>query len=116
MVFPCGSLTQKVPDNADTDVRVKVGANLNVIYWAAEEGDKVIENPWIAYSEYSNAGVVRSDQNGNAVLRVRKPASYKVPSITGRVLAPHIHYRTCDSNGLLSRVETVYVNEAQVKK
>lgn len=105
--FPCGSLASKVPDNATIDVSVKVQPNVNVIYWAAEEGDSVKADPIIAYSQYSNAGVVKADQNGSAVLRVRNPSSYKVP---GRILAPHIHFRTCDSDGMLSRVQTVYVN------
>ena len=111
-VFPCGSMTQKVPDNADTDIVVKVEPHVNVIYWASEHGNKVIENPWIAYSQYSNAGVVKSDQTGNAVLRVRSPAAYKVP---GRTLSPHIHYRTCDSDGMLSRVKTVFIDGTHKK-
>lgn len=115
-VYPCGSLVQKVPDNADVNVSVKVNPGVNVIYWAAEEGDKVMADPWVAYSQYSNAGVVRSDQNGDAVLRIRRPAAYKIPSITGRTLNPHVHFRTCDTDGMLSRVQTVYVDEAQLKK
>jgi len=107
--FPCGSMVQKVPDNADTDVVVKVEPHVNVIYWAAEHGDKVMENPWVAYSQYSNAGVVKADQNGNAVLRVRSPAAYRVP---GKTLSPHVHYRTCDSDGLMSRVKTVFIDRA----
>lgn len=111
--FPCGSMTQKVPDNANVDVPVKVAPGVNVIYWAAEHGDKVVADPWIAYSQYSNAGVVRADQNGTAVLRVRSPAPYNVP---GRTLSPHIHYRTCDTDGMLSRVQTVFVGEHAQKK
>lgn len=104
--FPCGSLTQKVPESANLDVSVKVEPGVNVIYWSAEEGNKVVSNPILAYGQYSNAGVVRSDQNGNAVLRVRKPVSYKVP---GKTLARHVHFRTCDSDGMLSRVQTVFI-------
>lgn len=111
-VFPCGSMVQKVPDNADKDVVVKVEPGVNVIFWSAEEGDVVKANPVIAYSEYSNAGVVKSDQNGTAVLRVRSPAAYKVP---GKTLSPHVHYRTCDTNGMLSRVQTVFLDENHAK-
>lgn len=107
--FPCGSLAQKVPTNAVLDVTVKVKPNANVIFWSAEENDRVVKDPILAYAEYSNAGVVRSDQNGLAVLRVRKPAAYKIPS--GKVLTPHIHYRTCDTDGMLGRVTTVYVGK-----
>ena len=113
MVYPCGSLAQKTPDNADLSTTIKVEPHVNVVYWAAEEGDSVRENPIIAYSQHSNAGVVKADQNGVAVLRVRKPAAYKVPTST---LAPHIHFRTCDSDGMLSRVNTVFVDDVKPKK
>lgn len=109
--FPCGSMAQKVPDNADTDVVVNVEPHVNVIYWSSESGD-VKKNPILAYGSYSNSGVVKADQNGNAVLRVRSPAAYRVP---GKTLPPHIHYRTCDSDGLLSRVKTVFIDQAAKK-
>lgn len=108
--MPCGSLVQKVPENATISVPIQAAPGVNVIYWAAEEGDHVKKDPIIAYSQYTNAGVVQADQKGVAVLRVRKPAAYHVP---GKTLAPHIHYRTCESDGMLGRVYTVYVGEAQ---
>lgn len=107
--FPCGSLAEKTPEGADTSVTVKTEPNVNVIYWSAEHGDKVASDPWIAYSQYSNAGIVRSNAKGEAILRVRKPVSYKV-GVFKKTLMPHIHYRTCDSNGMLSRVETAYID------
>ena len=106
--FPCGSMTQKTPDNADLSVTVKVEPNVNVIYWGAEESDVIKADPILAYSEYSNAGVVKADQHGTAVLRVRKPAPYNVP---GKTLAPHVHFRTCEMNGMISRVQTVFIND-----
>lgn len=109
--FPCGSLTAKVPDNADTNVTVRVEPHTNVIYWAAEEGD-VKKDPILAYGSYTNAGVAKADQNGDAVLRVRTPSAYRVP---GKNLKPHVHYRTCDSDGMLGRVSTVYVPPPQKK-
>lgn len=107
-VMPCGSLVQKVPDNATVAVSIQTSPNVNVIYWSAEEGDGVKENPVIAYSQYTNSGVVQADPKGVAVLRVRRPSSYRVP---GKTLPPHIHFRTCDHDGMLSRVQTVYVHE-----
>lgn len=109
-VYPCGSLTPKAPIDADVAIKVVVEPNVNVIYWAAEPDAKVIDNPWLAYSEYENTGVARSDDKGETILKIRKPASYKVPGMLfDKTLKPHIHYRTCTMAGMLSRVETVYI-------
>lgn len=109
-VFPCGSLAQRIPDGADVEIEVLVDPNVNVIYWAAESGDKDMKNPWIAYQEYANAGVVRSDDHGFAKLRVRSPSTYKVGMIgMKKTLSRHIHYRVCKQPGWVGRVETVKV-------
>jgi uncharacterized membrane protein YuzA (DUF378 family) len=105
-VFPCGSMIEKVPVNANTDVKVQVPPKTNVIYWASETHDEVMQNPWLAYDEFSNAGVVRSDVNGIAVLKFRKPSSYKVGYKT---LEPHVHYRVCRHPGMLDAVQTVFM-------
>ena len=108
-VFPCGPLTQRIPEGADVEVEVLVEPNVNVIYWAAETGGKDLANPWIAYQENANAGVVRSDEHGFARLRVRSPSTYKVGLIFKRSLDRHIHYRVCKKPGWVGRVETVKV-------
>jgi len=111
-VYPCGSLAEKVPADADTKITVQVKPNVNVIYWASGLPTSVVQepvsNPWDAYANYDNSGVVRADANGKAVLRVRKPVSYNV-GVMNRTLKSHIHYRTCDHPGMLSEVETIYV-------
>jgi uncharacterized membrane protein YuzA (DUF378 family) len=106
--FPCGSLVEKVPKDATIEARVNVGAaGVNVIYWAAEPGKEVAPSPWVAYDKYANSGVAVSDANGDVVMRVRAPVSYKVPS--GRTLGSHVHYRVCNAGGMLSPVKTVFV-------
>jgi hypothetical protein len=110
-VYPCGSLAEKVPLNADTNIVVKVKPNSNVIYWASEPSDPAVQpisNPWDAYANYDNSGVVKSDAAGNAVLRVRSPSSYKV-GLMGMTLKKHVHYRVCNYSGMLSDVKTIYV-------
>jgi hypothetical protein len=116
-VYPCGSLTPKVPHDADLEVKIKVDPNVNVIYWAAEPNSKVVDNPWLAYSEYENTGVALSGEDGMATLKVRKPASYNVPKmgLFQKNLKPHIHYRTCNMTGMMSRVETVFLPEEAKK-
>jgi uncharacterized membrane protein YuzA (DUF378 family) len=106
--FPCGSLVERVPEKADTEVDVFVAPNVNVIYWAAEpnsDASKPKPSPWIAYDQYANAGVVRSDATGKATLKFRNPASYNVPW-RGTIPA-HVHYRVCSMSGMMSRVETI---------
>ena len=110
-VYPCGSLAEKVPTNADTTVTVKVKPNANVIYWASEPTDakvQPISNPWDAYANYDNSGVVRADSQCNAILRVRSPSSYRV-GLMSRELKRHIHYRVCNYSGMMSDIKTVYV-------
>lgn len=108
-VFPCTSMIEKTPENADTEVKIQTSPNSNIVYWAAETHNEVLENPWIAYAEYSNAGVTRSDVNGVAKLKFRMPGSYKV-SHRLKTLEPHVHYRVCKFPGMLSEVKTVFVS------
>ena len=111
-VYPCGSLAEKVPADADTSVSIRVKPGANVVYWASEPSDprvQPISNPWDAYAMYDNSGVVRADQQGNATLRFRSPSSYKVGLIMGRTLKRHVHYRVCDYAGMMSEVKTVYI-------
>jgi len=108
--YPCDSLEEHVPYNSTEKVFVKVPPNSYVVYWASEPANeklKELPNPLIAYKNYENAGVVRSDINGNAVLQFRTPQKYVVPF--GKELQPHVHYRYCKSPGMLSRVETVFM-------
>jgi hypothetical protein len=111
-VYPCGSLPRKTPENADAEVTVSVPANVNVIYWASElDGSAprtVINNPWDAYKNFANSGVVMSDSNGTATLKFRKPVSYKVANGM-KTLKTHVHYRYCMHPGMLSPIYTAFV-------
>ena len=107
-VYPCGNLIEKVPQDATITKTIKTKPNINIIYWAAEPNTSVVNDPWSAYNKYANTGVVKSDNEGNAILQVRKPASYKVP-YKNKQLKPHIHYRECINNGMLSPIKTIYL-------
>ena len=110
-VYPCGSLAEKIPLNADTKVTVQVKPNVNVIYWASESSksdNQPIDNPWDAYANYDNSGVVRADANGKAVLQVRNPSSYQV-GLMNKTLSRHIHYRECRHPGMLSEIKTIII-------
>lgn len=108
-VYPCGSLAEKIPRNADTTISVQVKPNVNVIYWGSEPSAKEtqpIDNPWDAYANYDNSGVVRADENGKAVLQFRNPSSYQV-GLMSKTLPRHIHYRECRHPGMLSDIKTI---------
>jgi hypothetical protein len=110
-VMPCAALEERTPSGADTTVTVQVPPNSKLLYWAAEpaaEELKQIQDWKLAYAAFSNIGVTTSDQSGTATLRVRNPQAYSVP-FKGR-LEPHIHYRICGEDGIMSRVNTVFIN------
>jgi uncharacterized protein len=106
--FPCAPLSEKMPSDAQAAYSVQTGVpHANVVYWAAESASEVANDPWMAYGTYSNSGVARTDENGVAVLRVRRPGRYRAPG-TG-VQDGHVHYRVCRHPGMLSEVQTVAV-------
>lgn len=107
-LIPCEVLKVQTPENADISTDVVVGPGTKVLYWAAEPSNKDLHeiNDWKkAYLGYRNAGVAVADASGVVTLKVRKPQPYTVP-IKGE-LTPHIHYRKCMGDGLISRIHTV---------
>ena len=110
-VYPCGSLAEKIPNKADITVTVQVKPNVNVIYWASEPSaieKQPIDNPWDAYANYDNSGVVKADSTGKAVLHVRNPSSYQV-GLMNKTLKSHVHYRECSHPGMLSDIRTIMI-------
>ena len=115
-VMPCSLLQNRAPPGATYDITVNVGAHAKVLYWAAEpdtDGLKKIGDWRQAYLKFMNAGVVKADGNGVAVLLVRSPQPYTVPW-KGRI-EPHIHFRVCGGNGMLDRIKTVFVSDGRVE-
>lgn len=107
---------EQIPENADTQVEVQVEPGVKVLYWAAEpstEGLKKLKDWRGAYMKYMNVGVVKANEDGIANLMVRRPQSYVVPW-RGR-LEPHIHYRVCSENGMMSRINTVFLSDGHVE-
>jgi uncharacterized membrane protein YuzA (DUF378 family) len=107
-VVPCSLLAPSTPEGADYEVRVRVKPGQKVMYWAAEPETKDLEQipDWRkAYLGFRNAGVTIAGTDGYATLKVRKPQPYQVPM--RKALSPHIHYRICLEDGMVSRIETV---------
>jgi hypothetical protein len=97
------------PENSNVEVNIPIKApnGTKILYWGALPSDKTQLNPFMAYGNYSNAGVAYVD-NGNALIRFNCPSKYNVPF--GHTLNRHIHYRITLSNGMMSPVKTVFVN------
>jgi len=117
MVVPCSVLETRDPPGATREVKINVGPNAKIVYWAAEPSTGEKLNSWKnAYLDYQNAGVAISNGNGEAVLKIREPQRYKVP-FKGE-LAPHVHYRVCGSEaqaGWMGRINTVTLNKNTVE-
>jgi uncharacterized membrane protein YuzA (DUF378 family) len=115
-VLPCTSVPDRTPPGASKMVTVSAPPGSKVLFWAAEpemEALKQIQTWKEAYAGYENAGVTTADANGQAVLKVRTPQAYTVP-FKGR-LEPHIHFRICESSGMLGRVKTVFLADGRVE-
>lgn len=117
-VLPGGALSQKTPQNANEQVTIRTLPNAKVVYWASEPNPtqgKDVPNWSEAYDEYENSGVAVADATGQAILRFRgPPQSYKVP-VMGR-LEPHVHFRICDENGMMGRVQALKVKNGTIEE
>ncbi len=115
-VMPASVLAERVPSGASVAVKVRVPPGSKVLYWAAEPSMDGLEdiNDWReAYQEFQNAGVTHADSRGHAILKVRPPQAYSVP-FRGR-LDPHVHYRVCHPDGMMGRIETVFLADVGVQ-
>ena len=105
-----GSLIPLKQGVGNTIVDVTVAPNTRVAYWASiDNGMKDAALPKVkdAYADYSNSGVVMSDSNGNAKLRLDAGTAYIVPR--NAVIKRHVHYRELDKEyGMVGPVRTAY--------
>lgn len=106
-VVPPSLLSAKTPQDSTftVTVNVPVGAT-HVMYWASESGAGIVPNPYDAYGNYSNAGIVKASTSGTAILPLRCPSTY---SVRGRQLPRHVHYRAVHKSGVLGSVQTTNV-------
>jgi uncharacterized membrane protein YuzA (DUF378 family) len=114
-VLPDNLLNLHTPVNYDKIITINTTPNSKIVYWAALPKGK---NPDVktAYSDYSNSGVVMSDNSGIAKLPILQGSSYIVPSLaslnnipTGRNIPRHVHWRVLGLDyGMMGPVETIY--------
>jgi len=108
-VFPSSALVpNRVNKNGTLSIDIKVTPNTRIAYWASKKVEgKNIPNVKEAYGDFSNSGVVISDNDGNASLLITPSTAYIVPS--GRKIRKHVHYRELDQEwGMIGKVQTVY--------
>lgn len=92
----------------DTTIKIIVKPNTKVAYWSAFPSNENNVHVEKAYGDYSNAGVIKSDKDGVAILTFNKGSGYIVPS--GKYIKPHIHYRELTSEyAMIGPVKTIYL-------
>lgn len=115
--FPTSLLKPGAATSGDVVITIdKLPPNSKVVYWAAESKDprgigmKPVKE---AYGDYTNAGVVLTNNKGTATVSLRCPQPYKVShlGVFDNELPPHLHYRyeLPGTRGMLSEVYTVEV-------
>lgn len=112
-VLPCAMFQPRIPVSENPLVyNIETGEpDKMIIYWAAYSKDNLVD--WKeAYGDFSNSGVVLTDQNGVAQVVLRdEPGEYYVRKhgLRRKKLEPHVHYRICGDDGMLSSVRKHYV-------
>lgn len=103
-----GSLVPLKENKGDITVTVNTQPNTRVAYWSAiAQKDTPVPTVLSAYKNFSNSGVVTSDNNGVALLTLQSGTDYVVPS--GKTIKRHVHYRTLDHEyGMIGPVMTAY--------
>jgi len=92
----------------NTQINVNVKPNTKVAYWVATPNTDQNRSVFDAYGDYSNSGVVLSDNNGVAILNFNKGSGYIVPG--GKHIDSHVHYRELNNEwGMIGPVKTIFV-------
>ena len=107
--FPTkGLIPNKINNDGDKKIEVLVKPNTRIAYWSSIQKNPT-DTPDVvsAYDDFSNSGVVMSDNNGVAILSVKLGTDYIVPS--NKLIKRHAHYRELDLEyGMMGEVQTVY--------
>ena len=99
--------TNNVDPNNKTIITVNTKPNTRIAYWASLPNTEKIPKVEQAYADYSNSGVVMSNEDGEAKLVLTKGTGYIVPR--NKVIKRHVHYRELDQQyGMIGKVNTLY--------
>jgi hypothetical protein len=106
--FPTkGLIPNKINNDGDKKIEVIVKPNTRIAYWSSiQKNSNQVPDVISAYDDFSNSGVVMSDNNGVAILSVKLGTDYIVPS--NKLIKKHVHYRELDLEyGMMGEVQTV---------
>lgn len=105
-VIPVQLLVNRTPNNPTRKISVRVNPNETILYWAAKsKGDGTMVDK--AYDDYSNSGLVKANDQGDAELPIVEGSGYTLPS--GQHLDKHVHYRVVGlDNGMAGSIQTIY--------
>ena len=104
-VFPSSLVPLRTITNSNKNITIQTKPNTKIAFWAAfpRGNNPLVE---LAYDDYSNSGVVMSDDNGIAILPIIEGSGYIVPN--GKKILRHIHYREFYHSGIMEKVHTVF--------
>ena len=78
-VFPTSLVPLRTITNSNRNITIHTNPNTKIAFWAAlPRGDTPTVE--LAYDDYSNSGVVMSDNNGIAILPIIEGSGYTVPN------------------------------------
>ena len=106
-VLPSTLVPLRQPTSYNKIITVKTKPNSKIAYWASSVTlpNGMIPDVATAYDDYSNSGVVMSDENGFANLPIMEGSSYIVPS--NRIIDRHVHYRIIGlEHGMIGKIHT----------
>jgi hypothetical protein len=108
-VIPIGN-TKNTENNIPIIIK-DLPKNTTVIAWSANKSNTLHSNPYIAYGDYTNYDIVKSNENGEATVMLSCPTEYFVRS--NKKIPKHIHYRyeLPEYKALFSEVKTQFIEQ-----
>ena len=108
-VIPIGN-TKNIENNIAIKIK-NLPPNTNVIAWSAEKSETIHPDPYIAYGNYNNYDITKSNENGEATVMLSCPTEYLVRN--DKKINKHIHYRyeLPEYKALFSEVKTQFVEQ-----
>ena len=112
--IPPSVMFESYPRNHDLVYKLKTDPNTFVIYWASKKSKikDATQPEEHAYGKYDNAGVVKSNEFGEANIYLKYPIRIITKDFLPRILNKHFCYRTLhNQSGRLSDIKKIDIEE-----